>query len=141
MAIGDGSLKPLHRTYGACQYRSSELKSIALFFVVYVFVYNFGSMSSRVVSPILRQDVQCFGNNDCFTLAFGISGICMIFAALLSIIANRYSEFTQADGFGLLNVFACIWVCNTHFLFFLFEMMFIGFRYWFVSIARDHNEN
>ncbi|XP_037049527.1 peptide transporter family 1-like [Bradysia coprophila] len=109
MAIGDGCLKPLNRTYGACQYHPNEAKSVALFFVLYYFVYNIGSIISRLVSPILREDVQCFGNDDCFTAAFGISGICMILVALLTVIAHRYSETTQADGSSLLNVFACIW--------------------------------
>lgn len=110
MAVGDGCLKPLNRTYGAFQYHPSEVKSIALFFVLYYFVYNIGSIISRLVSPVLRQDVKCFGNDDCFTAAFGISGICMILVALLTIIANRYSETVQADGSSLLNIFACIWV-------------------------------
>lgn len=110
MAIGDGCLKPLNRTYGACQYQPNEAKSVALFFVLYYFVYNIGSIVSRLVSPVLREDVQCFGNDDCFTAAFGISGICMILVALLTVMANRYSETTQADGSSLLNVFACIWV-------------------------------
>lgn len=110
MAIGDGCLKPLNRTYGAYQYHPHEVKSIALFFVLYYFVYNCGSITSRLVSPILRQDVRCFGNDDCFTIAFAIPGICMILVALLTIIANRYSVTVQADGTTLLNVFACIWV-------------------------------
>lgn len=110
MAVGDGCLKPLNRTYGACQYRPDEAKSVAFFFVLYYFVYNVGSIVSRLVSPVLREDVQCFGNNDCFTAAFGISGICMILVALLTVMANKYSETTQADGSNLLNVFACIWV-------------------------------
>lgn len=108
MAIGDGCLKPLNRTYGAYQYHPTEVTSIALFFVLYYFVYNCGSITSRLVSPILRQDVKCFGNDDCFTIAFGIPGICMLLVALLTIIAHRYSETTQTEGTTLLNVFACI---------------------------------
>lgn len=128
MSIGDGCLKPLNRTYGADQYKRTEVKSIAMFFVLYYFVYNCGSIASRFISPILRQDVKCFGNDDCFTWAFGIPGICMILVAVLTGIANRYSETTKSSSKGseitlqanetslqanettLLNMFACIWV-------------------------------
>lgn len=110
MAIADGCLKPLNRTYGAYQYHPTEIKSIALFFVLYYFVFNCGSITSRLVSPILRQDVKCFGNDDCFTMAFGIPGICMILVAILTIIANVYSETSQVEGTTSLYVFACIWV-------------------------------
>lgn len=103
MAIGDGCLKPLNRTYGASQYQPTEARSIALFFVLYYFAFNFGSITSRLISPILRKD-------DNFTAAFGISGIFMILVALLTIIANRYSETVQAERTSLLKVFACTWV-------------------------------
>lgn len=112
MAVGDGCLKPLHLTYGALQYHSSEVKSISLFFVLYFSMYNFGSIVSRLISPILRQDLQCFGNDDCFSVAFGISAIGMVLVALMTIVANQYTETEQADveGNSLLSVFACIWV-------------------------------
>lgn len=103
MAIGDGCLKPLNRTYGANQYHPAELKSIALFFVLYYFAFNCGSITSRLISPILRRA-------DYFTAAFGISGICMILVALLTIMANRYSETVQAERTSLLRVFASVWV-------------------------------
>lgn len=109
-AIGYGSLKPLINSYGAHQYKPSEVKSIALYFSLYYFMYNTGSIISRFVNPILRQDIQCFGNNDCFALAFGIPGILMVVMAIIIFVANRLSETSQTPGTTLLNVFACIWV-------------------------------
>lgn len=103
MAVGDGCLKPLNRTYGASQYHPTELKSIALFFVIYYFAFNCGSITSRLISPVLRQGGY-------FTVAFGISGIFMILVAVLTIVGNRYSETVQAERTSLLKVFACIWV-------------------------------
>lgn len=114
-AVGYGSLKPLVNSYGAHQYNPSEVKNIALFFSLYYFMYNGGSIISRFVNPILRQDIQCFGNDDCFPLAFGIPGIFMIVVALIIIVANRFSETSQTNGTTLLNVFACIWV-KLHYL-------------------------
>lgn len=108
--ISGGSLKPLCSTFGALQYKPTESKSIALYFSLYYFMYNFGSITSRFISPILRQDIQCFGNDDCFTLAFGIPGIFMILVAVICTIGNRYSKASHVKGTTLLNVFACIWV-------------------------------
>jgi len=111
MTFGGGCLKPLLGTYGAQQYKDTDVKNIALFFSLYYFMYNCGSITSRVVNPILRQDVKCFGNDDCFALAFGIPGIFMILVALIIIVVKRYSNAPpQATGNTLLNVFACIWV-------------------------------
>lgn len=113
MAIGDGCLKPLNRTYGAYQYQPTEVKSIALFFVLYYFAFNCGSITSRVISPILRED-------DYFTAAFGISGIFMIMVAVLTVVANRYSETVKVERTNLLTIFACIWVNFEFFICFLY---------------------
>lgn len=110
ITFGVGCLKPLTGTYGALQYKPNEVKSIALFFSIYYFTTNCGSLVSNFVSPILRQDVKCFGNDDCFALAFGIPGVFLVLVVVLIVIANRYSETSQAEGTTLLNVFACITV-------------------------------
>lgn len=108
--MGDGCLGPLCSTFGAVQYKPFEKKSLALYFSLFYFMLNCGSIISRFVSPILRQDVKCFGNDDCFSLAFGLPGIFMILVCLTCTIANRYSTATEIKGTTLLNVFACIWV-------------------------------
>jgi len=110
ITVGGGCSKPLIRTYGAQQYQPTEVKSIALFFNLYYFVFNCGTITSRFISPILRREVKCFGNDDCFPLAFGIPGIFMILVTVLTIAANRYSQTHQASGTTLLNVIAVIWV-------------------------------
>ncbi len=127
MALGDGCLKPLNRTYGASQYQPTELKSIALFFSLYYFAFNCGSITSRIISPILRQGGY-------FTAAFGISGIFMILVALLTIIGNRYSETVTAKRTSLLKVFACIWVKLT------IRKLLQNSNFLFVS-ARNFNKN
>lgn len=110
VTFGDGCLKPLFSTYGAQQYNPNEVKGIALFFSLLYFTLSCGGIISRFVNPILREDVKCFGNDDCFALAFGIPGIFMVLVVLLIVIANRYSKASQTSGTTLLNVFACITV-------------------------------
>lgn len=122
IAICDGCLKPLQLTYGVYQYHESESESISLFIVSFFFMYNNGSILSCLISPILREDVHCFGNDDCFTAAFGISGIFMILVVLLTIVANRYSEMNQSEETGLVQVIGCIWVKFTVKLAFCFKV-------------------
>ncbi|KAJ6632691.1 Solute carrier family 15 member 2 [Pseudolycoriella hygida] len=71
-------------------------------------MYNCGSILSRFVSPILREDGRCFGNNDCFPLAFGIPVVLLTSVTLLIVHANRYVETEQVKGTTVLNVLACI---------------------------------
>lgn len=131
IAIGDGCISPLISTYGANQYHSTEVDSIALYFVLFYFAYNVGSIISRLVNPILRHGVQCFGNDDCFPVAFGISGISMLMVAILTTIANQYSASTQEAGSGLQKVFGCIrvrfgcQVCRFRVIFVSFSMQLV----------------
>lgn len=110
MTLGSGSMLPLTYTYGGSQFKSSEVKSIAMFYSIYYFMYNCGSLLSRFISPILRQDIKCFGNDDCLPVAFGVPGVLMLFVVLLFTIVHIFSETSQPSGTTLLNVFACITV-------------------------------
>ena len=49
------------------------------FFSVFYFAINAGSLISTFITPILRHDVQCFGN-DCYALAFGVPAMLMFVA-------------------------------------------------------------
>lgn len=108
LTFGDGCLVILFPTFGAEQYRSNEKKSIDWFFAMFYFMFNCGSIVSRFVSPILREDIKCFGNDDCFPMAFGLPAVLMVIAAGLVIVANRYAETKQIKGNTLLHVFACM---------------------------------
>lgn len=78
-------------------------------------MFNCGSIIARFVSPILREDVKCFTNDDCFPLAFGLPAILMIIVTSLIVVSNRFSETKQAKGHTMINVFACIKVGNIKF--------------------------
>lgn len=108
ITFGDGCLVTLLPTFGAEQYKATEVKSIDWFFSLFYFMYNCGSIISRFVSPILREDVKCFGNDDCFPLAFGLPAILMTIVTGTVIVSNRYSETKQVEGATMLDVFACV---------------------------------
>lgn len=130
VTIGAGCLKPLGGVFGAKQYKPSEIKSIALFFTLYYFMLNCGVIISSFVNPILREDVECFGNEDCFALAFGIPAISMVILVLLVMVANKYSETLQTDGNTFLNVFACISV-KLHFI----QCLEIGSKHFLINCS------
>jgi len=49
-----------------------------MFFSLFYFSINAGSLLSTFLTPILRNDVNCFGNSSCYPLAFGVPGILMV---------------------------------------------------------------
>ncbi|XP_037048643.1 peptide transporter family 1-like [Bradysia coprophila] len=108
LTFGDACLVTLVPTFGAEQYKSTEVKSIDWFFSLFYIMYNCGSIVSRFISPILREDVKCFGNDDCFPLAFGLPAILMSIVTVLIMISNRFSEAKQTQGTTVMNVLACI---------------------------------
>lgn len=110
ITVGSGCIKSTSNTYGGDQYKAHELKSIALFFAINYFAFNCGSIVSRFVNPILREDIKCFGSDDCYALAFGIPGIFMLIAALVILAGKRFSVCLKASGNTLTNVSGCILV-------------------------------
>lgn len=81
IAIGSGGIKPCVSAFGGDQFKLPEqADQLAMFFSLYYFSVNLGSVVSTVLTPALRSDVQCFGENDCYSLAFGVPAILMIAA-------------------------------------------------------------
>lgn len=79
IAIGTGGIKPCVSSFGGDQFVLPE-QSLQLqqFFSFFYFSINAGSMISTFLTPSLRNDVKCFGENSCFPLAFGVPAILMI---------------------------------------------------------------
>lgn len=79
IAIGSGGIKPCVAAFGGDQFKlPQQLAQMATFFSVFYFAINAGSLISTFVTPILRQDIHCFDENDCYSLAFGVPGVLMI---------------------------------------------------------------
>lgn len=53
---------------------------VASYFAIFYAAINSGSLVSTVLTPILREDVKCFDDDHCYSLAFAIPGGLMIFA-------------------------------------------------------------
>lgn len=81
IAVGAGGIKPCVSAFGADQFKLPEQKAqIATFFSLFYASINMGAFLTHVFTPILRSDVHCFEQNDCYPLAFGVPAILMLIA-------------------------------------------------------------
>lgn len=79
MAIGTGGIKPCVSAFGGDQFKLPEqAKQLAMFFSLFYLAINAGSLLSISLTPILREDVSCFGETECYSLAFGVPGALMV---------------------------------------------------------------
>ncbi|XP_070570104.1 solute carrier family 15 member 2-like isoform X1 [Ptychodera flava] len=89
IAIGTGGIKPCVAAFGGDQFGKDQAAEVAVFFSIFYFSINCGSLLSTFVTPILREDIQCF-DNDCYALAFGVPAI-LLFVAIIIFIVGRYT--------------------------------------------------
>lgn len=76
-----GAVKPCYPVIAGDQFKLPEqAKKTVVFFAIFSLTVHLGTMVSQAIAPILRQDVGCFGENDCYPLSFGVAAIFMIFS-------------------------------------------------------------
>ena len=63
--------------------RCSDAELLSAFFALFYFSINTGSLVSTIVTPIFEHDISCFGNDTCYSLAFGVPAVLMISALIL----------------------------------------------------------
>lgn len=81
MAVGRGGMEPCIFAFGADQFKKPEQAAlVAKYFSILYFTFNIGPLISTAITPILREDVHCFGENDCYSLAFGVPTIFLVIA-------------------------------------------------------------
>lgn len=79
IAIGTGGIKPCVSAFGGDQFILPQQEmQLALFFSLFYFSINAGSLISTFLTPVLRNDVYCFGKQSCFPLAFAVPGVLMV---------------------------------------------------------------
>ena len=73
-AVGIGGIKPSVSAFGGDQFVLPQQEAqLTIFFSVYYFSINMGATFSEIITPILRKDVSCMGQDTCYSLAFGES--------------------------------------------------------------------
>lgn len=81
ITFGAGGIKPCVTAFGGDQFKLPEQeRHLAIYFSVLYFVLCIGSLIAKTVSPILRSEVHCFGDKDCYSLAFGAPGLIVLLA-------------------------------------------------------------
>ena len=79
IALGTGGIKPCVSAFGGDQFKlPQQAAQLAMFFSMFYFSINAGSLISTLITPILREDVHCFDNDSCYSLAFAVPGVLMI---------------------------------------------------------------
>lgn len=108
IAIGTGGIKPCVSAFGGDQFKLPEqTKDLATFFSLFYFAINAGSMLSTFVTPILREDVHCFGDKDCFSLAFGVPSILMLLSVVILIAGKNLYVLKPPAGNMIFGVARC----------------------------------
>lgn len=79
IALGTGGIKPCVSAFGGDQFKLPQQQTqLALFFSLFYFSINAGSLISTFLTPVLRNNVHCFGEDSCFPLAFAVPGVLMV---------------------------------------------------------------
>jgi len=109
IAIGTGGIKPCVAAFGGDQFKLPEQeRQLQTFFSVFYFSINAGSLISTVLTPAIREDVECFGDDTCYSLAFGIPAILMLVATVIIIIGKPMYTMKPPQGNILMKVFGSI---------------------------------
>jgi solute carrier family 15 (oligopeptide transporter), member 1 len=109
MVIGSGSIRVNLSIFGATQYKLPEQAAqLSVYFTFQYFVLKCGSVMGRLLSPILRQDVKCFGMNDCYPLAFGFTAAAMTSGFLVLILGSSIYVKLPTSGNMMVKVCRCI---------------------------------
>ncbi|KAL5489048.1 hypothetical protein EMCRGX_G018094 [Ephydatia muelleri] len=90
IAFGTGGIKPCVASFGGDQFKEDQVGMLQYFFSIFYFSINAGSTISTLVTPVLRNDVKCFGNDQCFPLAFGVPAILMIVSVIIFVVGTRF---------------------------------------------------
>ncbi|KAH9388419.1 hypothetical protein TYRP_023512, partial [Tyrophagus putrescentiae] len=96
-STGGGGVKPcVSAAFDGDQFQStSKRKKLAQFFSLFYLVINVGGiLLSIFLTPILRQDVHCFGRDDCFPLVFALPVVPLFLAVLFFLIASALKYFS-----------------------------------------------
>ncbi|KAG1683560.1 Solute carrier family 15 member 1 [Nymphon striatum] len=108
IAVGTGGIKPCVSTFGGDQFEPNQVSQLEKFFSVFYFAINAGSLISMFITPILRADVKCFGEDSCFPLAFGVPAVLMVVSLILFIVGKIWYKIRPAEGTVIIDFFKCI---------------------------------
>ncbi|XP_054276749.1 peptide transporter family 1-like [Macrosteles quadrilineatus] len=109
IVIGSGCSSPCTLPFGGDQFVTPRhVRQLPMFFSLSYFAVNASALISMYVTPILRHNFQCFGEENCFPLAFGV----LTFALIMSLVAfwSGKSQYIRQEPQGniIVDVSKCI---------------------------------
>ncbi|XP_037725510.1 peptide transporter family 1 isoform X2 [Drosophila subpulchrella] len=114
IALGSGGIKPCVSAFGGDQFKVPEqVKQITSFFSLFYFSINAGSLISTTVTPILREDVSCFNDINCYPLAFGVPAVLMIVSVIIFVLGRSLYKMKPPAGNMVVLVSSTIWTALT----------------------------
>ncbi|CAG0887083.1 unnamed protein product [Darwinula stevensoni] len=109
IAMGTGGIKPCVSAFGGDQFViPGQEKQLGQFFSAFYFAINGGSLISTFLTPILREDVHCFGDKSCFPLAFGVPAALMITSLMIFLLGKPLYKIVPPKGNVLIQVLGCV---------------------------------
>ncbi|XP_004675226.1 PREDICTED: solute carrier family 15 member 2 isoform X2 [Condylura cristata] len=108
IALGTGGIKPCVAAFGGDQFEEKHAEERTRYFSVFYLSINAGSLISTFITPMLRGDVKCFGE-DCYALAFGVPGLLMVIALAVFAMGSKIYKKPPPEGNIVIQVVKCIW--------------------------------
>uniref|UniRef100_A0A8C5NY81 Solute carrier family 15 member 2 n=1 Tax=Jaculus jaculus TaxID=51337 RepID=A0A8C5NY81_JACJA len=108
IALGTGGIKPCVAAFGGDQFEEKHAEERTRYFSVFYLSINAGSLISTFITPMLRGDVKCFGE-DCYALAFGVPGLLMVVALVVFAMGSKMYKKPPPEGNIVAQVLKCIW--------------------------------
>ncbi|GBM53845.1 Solute carrier family 15 member 2 [Araneus ventricosus] len=108
VALCNGGLAPCLSAFGGDQFENHQEKERELYYSLFYFVIHFGNITASFFTPFLRSHVNCFGNDTCYPLAFGIPALLSIIGAIVFILGKPLYRIIPVKDRIFISVFKCI---------------------------------
>ncbi|XP_063972986.1 peptide transporter family 1-like [Diachasmimorpha longicaudata] len=109
MALGAGGMKPCTAALGGDQFVLPEQQTyLATFFSIFYFSINAGFLVSSCLTPELRSSIECFGDQDCYFVAFFVPMVFMLIGTVVFVMAKRLYRTKKQERTVILSVIKCI---------------------------------
>lgn len=107
--VGCGCIKGNTNVFGANQHKMPEQeRQLQIYFSSQYFALKCGSLLARFSFPMIKEDVKCFGSDDCYALTFGIAATFVLLALIVLTFGNSHYRHVPSHGNMLLKVANCI---------------------------------
>ncbi|XP_045463318.1 solute carrier family 15 member 1-like [Harmonia axyridis] len=108
IALGTGGVKPCVAAFGGDQfYLPDQCEELQHFFSLFYFSINLGGFMGMIITPLLRKNVTCFGEDTCYPLGFGFPAALMLLSIVLFIIGKPWYRLKNPKDNIMLNFMKC----------------------------------